>query len=177
MFFFSTQYKSSIINEFSNKVNLCNHKILNLIQGDISKLSFLNFKIKKQHKKKLKNLLILELLGLQKSFLKNNINKTVKKTIYKPVKVVNYLLKKNSNYYLYNFSKINLGSMHTLLKYGLSINLEQKEITLKTSFDIIYKNSRYFSNLLDLNYEKSYHYYKQNAYHSLVLLSFYKKSL
>ena len=65
----------SIINDFSNLVNIKNFKILNLVLGDISKLSFLNGKIKKQHKKKLVNLLIVELVGLQKSFLKINIKR------------------------------------------------------------------------------------------------------
>ena len=81
MFLLTNKYNFSIINDFSNLVNLKNYKILNLVSGDTSKLSFLNSKIKKQHKKKLLNLLIVELLGLQKSFLKVNVKKGKKKTI------------------------------------------------------------------------------------------------
>ena len=52
MFLLANKYNFSIINDFSNLVNLKNYKILNLVSGDTSKLSFLNSKIKKQHKKK-----------------------------------------------------------------------------------------------------------------------------
>ena len=54
MFIFSNVYNLSIIKDFSNLVNVTQYYILKKVQGDVSKLSFLNTKIKKEHKKKLK---------------------------------------------------------------------------------------------------------------------------
>jgi hypothetical protein len=55
MFLLTNKYNFSIINDFSNLVNLKNYKILNLVSGDTSKLSFLNSKIKTNY-----NLIILK---------------------------------------------------------------------------------------------------------------------
>ena len=170
----------SIINDFSNLVNINNFKILNLVLGDISKLSFLNGKIKKQHKKKLVNLLIVELVGLQKSFLKINIKRGKKKIIFIPSRSVAWLNNKIEKYYLYTFSKINIGSMHTILKYGLIINSKDKQLSLKTAFDIIFENSNYFTNILELNFNRNYQYFDsfdRNDSYSVGYLSYFKKCL
>lgn len=193
MFLLSNKYNMSIINDFSNLVNVKNFKMLNLVLGDISKLSFLNGKIKKQHKKKLVNLLIVELVGLQKSFLKINIKRGKKKIIFIPSRSVTWLNNKIEKYYLYTFSKINIGSMHTILKYGLIVDSKDKQLSLKTAFDIIFENSNYFTNLLELNFNRNAQYSdaqnkkdpkslnsntgQKKDYFSLGYLSFFKKSL
>jgi hypothetical protein len=177
MFIFSNIYNLSIIKDFSNLVNVTQYHILKNVQGDVSKLSFLNTKIKKEHKKKIKNLIILEFIGLQKSFLQIYTQKGLKKTIYKMIKTCSFLNKKLANYYLFNFLKHNIGAMHALLKFALTTNLEQKNINLLTCFDIIFKKKTYFKNIKELSYERSYHYYNNNSNHSLAFLSFYKKAL
>ena len=80
-------------------------------------------------------------------------------------------------YYLYCFAKINIGSMHTIQKFGLSLKKDQKVITLKTSFDLIFENLKYFSNLSDINYDRSNNYYNKNHYYNLAYGSFYKKNI
>jgi hypothetical protein len=68
MFFFSTIYKNSIHKDYLKKVNLKNNEKLQSQKGVCLELSFLNAKLKKLQRSRLKHMLALELLSMQKSF-------------------------------------------------------------------------------------------------------------
>ena len=120
------------------------------------------------------------MLVYKKSFLKINIKRGKKKIIFIPSRSVAWLNNKIEKYYLYTFSKINIGSMHTILKYGLIINSKDKQLSLKTAFDIIFENSNYFTNILELNFNRNYQYFDsfdRNDSYSVGYLSYFKKCL
>jgi len=65
MFLFSKTYKNSINKDYLKKIKLTNYQKIKSRKGENLNLAFLNLKIKKEQKNKLKHLLTLELLLLQ----------------------------------------------------------------------------------------------------------------
>ena len=68
MFLFSKSFNLNVYKDFYRKINNNNYQKVCNKKGEILNLSFLNVKFKKKPKTKIKQLFILELISLNKSF-------------------------------------------------------------------------------------------------------------
>jgi hypothetical protein len=171
MFIFAKQYKTSIFFDYSRKAN---DKYIKQQKGEFLKLSFSNTEIKKQQKTKLKHLLVLELLCLQKAFFFFELNKNKRKQNFVPKLTSIYLTGKFLDYFLFSFLKLYVGNIKNLL-YFFSEPKQKLDIDL---FDLLFLNKLYFNDIKQIKYEYC-NITKKISYEikKPILLSFYKLNL
>jgi hypothetical protein len=145
MFLFSRKFKNSVNFDYSRKVNL---KIRQ--GGEILKLSFLNSEFKKQQRVKIKNLLVLELLSLQKAFFNFELNKSKRKKIFVPKEAHILLNKKLQDYFLYNFSKNSIGLIKNLPAFFSNLSIKKQKIAVSELNSLFARNNFYFYDLKDI---------------------------
>lgn len=153
MYLFAKNFTKSVHLDYSRKSNIVNYQKLVSQKGEILRLSFLNSEFKKQQRNKLKNLLLLELLTLNKAFFFFELNKSKRKKVFVPVETSAILTNNFANYFCYNFSKFYVSNIKNLQQYSLEIS-NKKTIIEINSFDLINKNNFYFNNLKNIGLQK-----------------------
>ena len=118
------------------------------VKGDILKLSFLNSEFKKQQRIKVKNLLVLELLSLQKACFYFELNKNKRKKVFIPQESHIMVTKKLYNYFLYNFSKNSIGLIKNLPLFFNELTPKKQQININEFSSLINNNSVYFNDLI-----------------------------
>lgn len=163
MFIFSKHFKKSINLDYIKKTNLINSQKLKSRKGDNLSLSFLNSKLKKQQKLKVRNMLVLELLSLQKSFFYFELNQSKRKKIFLPLETKTLLIKKNAEYFIYNLAKNTIPSIKNLQVFYSKLNLKKTELE-SSSFDLITKNNSYYNDTKHINLQYAVDLYKVSFY-------------
>jgi hypothetical protein len=175
MYLFSNIYKKSIYKDFLKKVNFKNYQNLQTQKGVFLELSFLNTKLKKLQRSKLKHLISLEMLSMQKAFFKYTLDTSKRKRIFFSENSLVRLKNRQLNYFCYLFSKESVGLIKDLQKF--SNNFENKKLQLESinTFNLFYKNTQYFYDLRDLHIEqKTKHLNYNSANFKKHLLAFYR---
>jgi len=153
MFLFSKFHKNSIYKDLLKKINIKNYQNLQNQKGVFLELSFLNTKLKKLQRSKLKHLLSLEIISMQKSFFKHTLNTSKRKRIFISENSLVILKTKKLDYFCYLFSKESVALIKDLQKYSNKLDNKRFQVESVGTFQLFQKNSYYFYDLRDLYIE------------------------
>jgi hypothetical protein len=137
MYSFNKNYLKGINLDYIKRVNYTQN---NLKKNAKFNLFFNNNTIKKEQKKKLKQVFTLELVSLQKSLFNFSIKKNTRKITYIPVKIISPLYKKYLNYFFFFFSQFYFAHIQNFSKLAIKLNTEKTDIDVLNTIDYIKKN-------------------------------------
>ncbi len=179
MFSFSKKYKNAILKELVLKSSVKNYNELNYQKGEYVQLSFFHEGSKrKDQSEKLKNLLVLELIGLQKGRFSFRFDNSEKKKIFISTRTLLVLKKKYADYFFFNFAKYSVSHIQNISEFAMNPTAKAKEFEVLPCYNFLENNKDIFFDLQEVLFEKTTPLsYKKKDNIDIQLFSFYKITL